>query len=99
MHDFRPIKQCTRLTKLIYIYEQVYDHIIASVDMQTNTRRDCPVRFTMALGNNYHHYNIHLIFMQVKGNLEASVLCLTTIGTVKLSLRYMDDVKVCIITL
>ena len=37
------------------------------------------------------------MLLQVKGSLEANVLCLTTIGTVKLSLRHMDDVKVCII--
>ena len=35
------------------------------------------------------------VLLQVKGSLEASVLCLTTIGIVKLSLRQMDDVKVC----
>ena len=40
---------------------------------------------------------IHLcaLLLQVKGSLEASVLCLTTIGIMKLNLRLMDDVKVC----
>ena len=45
------------------------------------------------------HVHVHCILLQVKGSLEASVLCLTTIGTVKLSLRLMDDVKVCIMSM
>ena len=47
------------------------------------------------VGEIYRHISIYsLVYMQVKNSIEASVLCLTAIGTVKLNLRLLDDVKV-----